>query len=185
VGLDISTVNLTIAKRRNQELILVCADAENTPFQEKCFDIVLIVDLLHHVPVPANVIKECSRILKKTGQVFIFDACRDGVKPISPVAMFVEWLSKRWGNKIETLGPSLSELSSWLDSYKLHVLKRFGEGTFVRYINSMASSLLGKFGMPLPHKVQRIFSSFDKKLQICSKKFPIKIGIMAIKRMNT
>jgi SAM-dependent methyltransferase len=76
VGLDISISALKILKNnyRSVNLIdVVCADAENLPFKNNSFDIILEMNTLHHLPNPINCIKESIRVANK---VFLIDSLK-------------------------------------------------------------------------------------------------------------
>jgi ubiquinone/menaquinone biosynthesis C-methylase UbiE len=104
VGLDISYVNLTLAKQRNPEgLMLVQADAEYIPFRTGVFGAIIIVDLLHHVPSPQCVLKETARILESKGKLFVYDMCIDGLTPIFPLAMLTQMFIQKWEMELNTL----------------------------------------------------------------------------------
>lgn len=179
IGLDISHINLIIARAQNSKLMLVQADAEQVPFREQVFDAVLIVDLLHHVPKPSAVIKEVSRILRKDGQLFIWDACVDGVKPIYPVAMFVQKISEKMDN-IEHFGPSLRQVNRWLKQNDFRVMKKFGEGSFIGYMGSILESFLKRIKISPSHHARRTLITMDNKFETSIfKNFPLKFGIMA------
>lgn len=182
IGLDISHINLIIARAQNSKLMLVQADAEQVPFREQVFDAVLIVDLLHHVPKPSAVIKEVSRILRKDGQLFIWDACVDGLKPIYPVAIFVQKISDNVGSSIEHFGPSLHQVDKWLKQNAFNIVEKFGEGSFIRYISSALGSLLKRIKIPLSCYVRITFIKMNNRFKtFISKTFPLKFGIIATK----
>jgi len=76
VGLDISISALKILKNnyRSVNLIdVVCSDAENLPFKNNSFDIILEMNTLHHLPNPINCIKESIRVANK---VFLIDSLK-------------------------------------------------------------------------------------------------------------
>ena len=50
---------------------LICGDAQNLCFRDECFDVVLGLDIMEHVPRPDLMLREIARVLKKDG-VFIF-----------------------------------------------------------------------------------------------------------------
>jgi ubiquinone/menaquinone biosynthesis C-methylase UbiE len=67
VGLDISQKLLLEAKRRTKNLsnvLLVRADADNTPFQDHLFDKIFAITLLQNMPDPTITILELKRISK-------------------------------------------------------------------------------------------------------------------------
>jgi ubiquinone/menaquinone biosynthesis C-methylase UbiE len=67
VGLDISSKALREAKKRTKNLsniVLVRADADNTPFLDHIFDRVFAITLLQNMPDPLKTITEMKRIGK-------------------------------------------------------------------------------------------------------------------------
>lgn len=67
VGIDTSSKALREAKKRTKKLsniILMRADADNTPFPEHIFDSVFAVTLLQNMPDPMKTISEMKRISK-------------------------------------------------------------------------------------------------------------------------
>ncbi|MEM3829259.1 MAG: class I SAM-dependent methyltransferase [Conexivisphaerales archaeon] len=73
IGVDISRkmmrLALEIAKKKNlkSKVSYVVCDAENLPFRDTSFDLILCYDLLEHLPNPSLCIKEFGRILLKVG----------------------------------------------------------------------------------------------------------------------
>ena len=74
-GLDIShwflcssRINANLA---GADIKLICGDAQNLCFRDECFDVVLGLDIMEHVPRPDLMLREIARVLKKDG-VFIF-----------------------------------------------------------------------------------------------------------------
>lgn len=49
----------------------VFADAAHLPFQNRCFDGVICLEVLEHVPDPAIAMKEIERVLKSSGRAWI------------------------------------------------------------------------------------------------------------------
>jgi 2-polyprenyl-6-hydroxyphenyl methylase / 3-demethylubiquinone-9 3-methyltransferase len=45
-------------------------NAQDQPFEDESFDVVLAMDLLEHIESPEKVIRECSRVLKPHGLLF-------------------------------------------------------------------------------------------------------------------
>jgi len=67
VGLDISSKALREAKKRTKNMpniVLVRADADNTPFPDCIFDRVFAITLLQNMPNPMKTISEMKRIGK-------------------------------------------------------------------------------------------------------------------------
>jgi len=81
LGANVSGIDLSInsikaaqehAKSSNLEINYQCGVAENLPYNENTFDIVLCFDVLEHVADLKIVISEIYRVLKKDG-IFLFD----------------------------------------------------------------------------------------------------------------
>jgi ubiquinone/menaquinone biosynthesis C-methylase UbiE len=67
VGLELSSEALREAKKRTknmQNVVLVRADADNTPFPDSIFDEVFAITLLQNMPDPTKTITEMKRIGK-------------------------------------------------------------------------------------------------------------------------
>lgn len=77
VGLDITRAMLKRAQARCESspfsVLLIEADAMNTPFKQQQFDVVLLHLILAVVPKPERALTEASRILKPGGRILIFD----------------------------------------------------------------------------------------------------------------
>jgi len=74
VGLDISSKALREAKKRTKNLsniVLVRADADNTPFPDRIFDRVFAITLLQNMPDPMKTITEMKRIGKPQAMFLI------------------------------------------------------------------------------------------------------------------
>ncbi|GEM_PF-1722489 len=63
-GVDISHSYIKKAKNRVRSFYVVC-NAENLPFRDKSFDLVLCSEMIEHTLQPVNVIKECARICSR------------------------------------------------------------------------------------------------------------------------
>jgi ubiquinone/menaquinone biosynthesis C-methylase UbiE len=77
VGIDVSRGMLGHAARRlalsGQDQILVQADACRLPFADDTFDVVYARALLHHLPDPADGLREIRRVLKPGGTAVVLD----------------------------------------------------------------------------------------------------------------
>jgi SAM-dependent methyltransferase len=76
VGVDVSKEHIKKARMDNGRgnIEFLVADGQNIPFENKCFDLTICKDLLHHVRHPSKVLKEISRVSR--GQVVIIEANR-------------------------------------------------------------------------------------------------------------
>jgi len=78
VGVDISSDMLndasdTIAKLKCNNISLVHSSVEDMPFETCEFDLIVIVDVLHHLPEPKVALSEIKRVLKPGGRVLVFE----------------------------------------------------------------------------------------------------------------
>ena len=67
VGIDVSQKALREAKKRAKSMsniMLVCADADNTPFPDHIFDKVFVITVLQNMPDPMKTISETKRVGK-------------------------------------------------------------------------------------------------------------------------
>lgn len=75
VGIDLSENMIQVAKnslehnKMKDGIEFVVADGEYLPFIGGAFDVVLCLDLLHHVPDVASIIREMTRAIRKGGKV--------------------------------------------------------------------------------------------------------------------
>jgi len=78
-GVDISPDMIALARRRAQESDLTdrldfqVADVGALPFPDNAFDLVVSTLSLHHWPDPVRGLAEIRRVLKPTGQAYIYD----------------------------------------------------------------------------------------------------------------
>ena len=78
-GLDLSDVILELARdnaQKSEVSLRVCfqkGDAEDMPFEDDTFDLVISSDTLHLVKNPMKMFNEIHRVLKPEGRFFISD----------------------------------------------------------------------------------------------------------------
>lgn len=75
-GIDISLTQLKIAKNNNKVIKLNVAEAENLPFKNGTFDIIIFNSILHHVNSMELSLKEALRICKNEGIIIIIEPNR-------------------------------------------------------------------------------------------------------------
>ena len=97
VGIDLSPGMVEIAEKQAKELGLSdrvtfkAANAGSLPFEDGQFDLIISTLSLHHWLKPAEYIKELHRVLKKNGQIWLYDIWRDTPKEID------EQVRKKYG----------------------------------------------------------------------------------------
>ena len=67
----IEAEKLAIEKGLQDKFEFLLADAAKLPFPENSFDTIIMNDAMEHVDSPEKVLKECLRVLKKGGKLFI------------------------------------------------------------------------------------------------------------------
>lgn len=73
-GLDISDNMIEVAKRNlGTKAELKIEDAENIPWEDQLFDVVVCNASFHHYPNPQKVLSEIKRVLKSNGTLIIGD----------------------------------------------------------------------------------------------------------------
>lgn len=70
-GGDINTKIVSSGKKFAKDANLIVFVAEKLPFKDEEFDIVYMFDVLEHIKVPLNAIREAQRVTKKGGYIFI------------------------------------------------------------------------------------------------------------------
>lgn len=84
-GLDISNEEIDIANNKNiSNSKFILYDGINFPFEIDSFDIIILAQVLHHVENYNNILKQCHKVLKKDGHLFIFEH-----NPINPFTQYI------------------------------------------------------------------------------------------------
>ncbi|MDD5491943.1 MAG: class I SAM-dependent methyltransferase [bacterium] len=123
-GVDIDEKLLALAReyyRDRKNIELRQADAQNLPFGENSFEVVILYEAIYYIPDAVRFIKEAYRILKKGGVLIICSTNRElpdfNPSPYSHryyAAMELEKLLRQEGfSDIELYGDSRIEKNSW------------------------------------------------------------------------
>jgi ubiquinone/menaquinone biosynthesis C-methylase UbiE/uncharacterized protein YbaR (Trm112 family) len=73
VGMDLSERQMVRAKERFKNKNFVVGDARKLPFKNNTFDLVVAINLLHHIDESNDVLKESYRVLRKGGKLLTVD----------------------------------------------------------------------------------------------------------------
>jgi len=79
-GIDVAPQMIAVAREKLADVPRVSfqvAQAEDLPFGQEEFDIVVCANMLHHVREPRQVLQECVRVLRPGGQLALVDWCLD------------------------------------------------------------------------------------------------------------
>jgi ubiquinone/menaquinone biosynthesis C-methylase UbiE len=82
-GIDLSRQMVKMARRHAQAVTNVKFEFGNAAalaFEDNSIDFIVSTGSLHHWNKPAKVFEECYRVLKKGGQGWIYDPCRDALR---------------------------------------------------------------------------------------------------------
>ena len=79
-GLDISYFALRKARQNLMNISLIRGNAKNLPFIEKCFDIVVMFEVIEHLKNPLQAFRECRRVLKDCGYIILTTPNKYGLR---------------------------------------------------------------------------------------------------------
>jgi demethylmenaquinone methyltransferase/2-methoxy-6-polyprenyl-1,4-benzoquinol methylase len=92
VGADLSIKALREAKKRTKNManvVLVCADVDNTPFLDNIFDKVFAFTVIQNMPQPLETLTEMKRV-SKAQSIFVIT----GLKKVFTTESFVQLLKR-------------------------------------------------------------------------------------------
>ncbi len=76
VGVDVVPERVkqgsTFSGERGEGIVFLAGDAENLPFRDEAFDMVIANDSMEHFPRPEKALRELIRVIKPAGLVFLF-----------------------------------------------------------------------------------------------------------------
>lgn len=82
IGIDIEYKEVLEKRNRyinSKNLVVLCADSQSPPFKSESFDIVIMVDVVEHLPYPKKAFDEAYRCLKKGGAFIVITPNRYGL----------------------------------------------------------------------------------------------------------
>lgn len=127
-GVDISETALAIAK--SKKLNVRYADAENLPFKDKSFDVVIVREVLSHLYDPKKALSEIRRVLKPKGFLL-------GSTPHANLERIV-WEEQRLHNRYYDEKTLKEDLGEFFPAIHLRVLK--GGQFSMGFANSMLAT---------------------------------------------
>ncbi len=96
-GIDISDVSIETAKNHAKESDLIIdyrsGTAENLPYENDSFDVIICVDVLEHLDDVAKAVAEVKRVLKPGG-IFLFDTINKTFKSKFIMIWLLEYIKK-------------------------------------------------------------------------------------------
>ncbi len=85
-GVEVASEVLAMAQQENPGNKYVAYDGSQLPFEDKSFDLVLAICVMHHVPPKSwpNFVSEARRVLRPNGQFVVFEH-----NPLNPATRYV------------------------------------------------------------------------------------------------
>jgi SAM-dependent methyltransferase len=128
-GRNISILGIDVSVRPDAHVAVTKFDGTVIPFPENSFDIVMFVDVLHHMADPPTLLREAIRVARKA--VVIKDHTLDGAFAYATLR-FMDWVGnaqagsahqscywpeQRWRDVFDSLGLRVESWSSKLGLY--------------------------------------------------------------------
>lgn len=96
-GIDLSPEMIRLAERKRdgaKNIEFKVGDAENIPYPDGTFDVIMCTSSFHHYPSPLNALEEFKRVLKKSGRIYLLDTCRDSFPLVVLYDLFQKYVQR-------------------------------------------------------------------------------------------
>lgn len=136
VGTDIVRAGMDRTRRKyaqnSAEAHFLLSDAQKVPFRKSCFDVVVLAEVLEHIPTPAYALGEIRRVLKPGGFLVL------SVPNMLSVRLIMKWSIGRLSPKdwsIQPIDHKFTYLSvrSLIEQSGLKVKAVFGDDFFAPF----------------------------------------------------
>jgi ubiquinone/menaquinone biosynthesis C-methylase UbiE len=117
--LNFALLNLEYFGLENQVTLRI-DDAENLSFENGSFDVVLAINVIHHLKKPLKAIDEFVRVVKPKGKIILSDFNREGFKMMEKIHASEE-------RKHEVGEVTLSEIGDYLENQGFSIRKHQSE----------------------------------------------------------
>ncbi len=126
---DVSIAGIDVLVREESAIPAKAYDGKTIPHADGSFDVVLLVDVLHHTDDPAALLAEANRVARRA--IVIKDHCRNGFMA-GPTLRFMDWVGNaahgvrlpynywrrsEWRKTIAELGLTIECWQSQLELY--------------------------------------------------------------------
>jgi SAM-dependent methyltransferase len=126
---DLTLEGVDVLVRPDAAIPVRAFDGTRLPCDDRSFDVVMFVDVLHHTPDPVLLLREAARVARRA--VLIKDHCRDGLLA-GPTLRLMDWVGNaphgvalpynywpeaRWR---ETFGVLALDVETWIDRLALY-----------------------------------------------------------------
>jgi SAM-dependent methyltransferase len=126
---DISIRGIDVRQRNDAPMLIETFDGRSIPYDEKSFDVVMFVDVLHHADDPVNLLREAVRVARQA--ILIKDHLVEGMFAHSTLRLmdwvgnarhgvplpYTYWTLAKWNRVFNDLGVSAT---SWESNLKLY-----------------------------------------------------------------
>lgn len=149
---------LAAKKGLSDKFVFHLGDAAKLEFEDEMFDTIIMNDSMEHVSKPLDVLKECERVLKKGGRLFVnFCPYHHPYGAHLSDVIAIPWVHLFFSE--ETMIEAYKELVSGYDDAKRRIDFRFSEGKdkkmHISYINRMT---IERFNMISKHiRLKKIY----------------------------
>ncbi|MBA3733323.1 class I SAM-dependent methyltransferase [Patescibacteria group bacterium] len=160
-GLDISEKLCQIARQNNPEATIVKGDAENLPYADNTFDIVLMTETLEHMLDYSKAVKEVERVLKSRGVFIVTVPNRDWLQ----YDFYKPFIDKHRFQPVQDHYFRFTELTDLLESNNFRILKHKGSDNLFYYGWKHTIEQVGAFFLPFLYKKMKrlIVKSVNEK----------------------
>jgi ubiquinone/menaquinone biosynthesis C-methylase UbiE len=177
IGVDNNPDAIEAAKKQYEKHEFQVMDGCTLEFKDNSFDTVCISNSLHHLPKPAEALKEMQRILKPGGRVIIYEMIRDGQTPTQQThVMLHHW----WAEIDSAQGISHNETYSEEELYalikqadfqeeKLFKLAELSEDPLAEEIQSQLGPVIDRYierAKGLPNEIQLVEQGEALKIRL-------------------
>ena len=163
-AIDISKDMLKYAKKKQTEfgvtLKFCLGDAENLPFKDEPFDIVICVETFMHLPNPQKAVSEISRVLKTGGKAVVQMNNKLCFRQLTEfqVAIF-DFLKRKHSPQIEWRYTT-REFKKFFKNVELKILKTRGQDLF-----HLATKVFITTSLPIPIFLPKFVDWFFKNVE--------------------
>lgn len=151
---EAESAKLAKEKGLENKFKFILADAKSLPFGDQHFDTIIMNDAFEHVADPAAVIKECIRVLKKGGRLFInFPPYNHPFGAHLSDAISIPWVHLFFSDEtlIEAYKDLVSVYPDHEDRLHFRISKDENKKEYFSYINKMtikkARKILSEIGI--------------------------------------
>lgn len=138
----------------------VCADIQDLPFKDSCFDTVVCTEVLEHLDDDLKAIQEIERVLKRNGNLILS-------VPVPPAPINEENHSE-YGHKRE--GYTYNQIKGLLERFNLKIVRHdFNFLIFSRFAFKLLNRCVKNINVRPPRFLIMLISSLDYLLSFGSK----------------